>query len=125
MGQYVDGNTKSFLNGTAAIAKGTRVVETSGVLAVAGITDKELGVTIGRIEANVHGAVRLRSAAGTSQMIANAALSAGADVFTAAAGKVAASASTAYLIGEVLEASAADGDLVEVLRHNHAETAVV
>ncbi len=124
MGQFVDGNSKSFLNGTSAIAKGTRVVLTAGVLAVAGLTDKELGVTMDRIEANRHGAVRLRSASGTSQFIASAALSAGDDVFTAASGKVAASASTAYLIGEVLEAASGDGSLVEVLRHVHAETAV-
>ncbi len=125
MGQYVDGNTKSFLNGGTAIAKAIRVVLSSGVLAVAAVTQKELGVTIGRIEANVSGAVRLRSASGTCQYTANAALAVGAQVYTAAAGKVGPSVSTAFLLGETLEATTADGDYVEVLRHLHGETAVI
>ena len=99
----------------AAIAPNTRVVLTAGKLAVAGITDRELGTLEERSFADGDVvAVRLRNVQGSRKMIANAALAVGAQCFTAASGKVGASASTAYREGIVLTASAADGDLIEV-----------
>ena len=99
----------------AAIAPNTRVVLTAGVLQVAGVNDRELGTTEERsFAAGDVIAVRLRNAQGSRKMIANAALAVGAQCFTAAAGKVGPSISTAYREGIVLTASAADGDLIEV-----------
>jgi hypothetical protein len=124
MSQMVDTNTRSFVAG-AAIAQYLRVVLSAGKLAVAGITDRELGQTERRTYADGDNvSVRLRNAGGTCIMVANAAIAVGADVFSAASGKVGASASTARRIGTALTASAADGDWIEVLRHNSDETAV-
>ena len=99
----------------AAIAQHLRVKITAGKLAVAGITDRELGTLeeASFADGDVR-AVRLRNAGGSRKMVANAALAVGAEVFTAASGKVGASASTAYREGILLTASAADGDIVEV-----------
>lgn len=125
MSQMVETPTRTFTTG-AALARYLRVVLSAGKLAAAGIADRELGQTERRTYADGDAvAVRLRNAPGTCIMIANAALAVGADVFTAAAGKVGASASTARKIGTALSASAADGDAIEVLRHAADETAVV
>lgn len=123
MGQMVEGNTKSFLNGGTAIGRGLRVVLSSGVLAVAGIDDRELGVTTARIEANEHGSVYLRTAAGTVQMVASKAITLGATVYTAAAGKVSdAQGEDAVAVGQALEAASGDGAIIEVLRFVGDET---
>ncbi len=124
MGQYVETPTRTFIAG-AAIDPYRRVTLSSGKLALAGITTRELGTL--EEESFADGdirAVRLRTAQGTCKMVANAAISAGAAVFTAANGKIGPSASTAFKIGTALEAATADGDVIEVLRHNHDETAV-
>ena len=52
---------------------------------------------------------------GTVKMVASAALAVGAIAFTAASGKVGASASTAYPLGIVKSASSTDGDVIEVM----------
>ena len=52
---------------------------------------------------------------GTVKMVANAAITAGAMVYTAAAGKVSPTyGGTLFLVGRALTAAAADGDLIEV-----------
>ena len=52
---------------------------------------------------------------GTVKMRANAAITAGAPVYSAAAGKVSPTyGATAFLVGRAITAAAADGDLVEV-----------
>lgn len=115
---------RNFIAG-GAIAVDLRVVLSSDKLAVAGITDKEIGTI--RIAALADDDVRpvtLRTAQGTVRMVANAAIAIGADVFTAAVGKVGPSATTAFFLGEALTASAADGDIIEVLRNSHGDTAV-
>lgn len=99
----------------AAIAQHLRVIITAGKLAVAGITARELG-TINEASF-ADGDVRsvcLRNATGTRKMVANAAIAVGAEVFTAASGKVGASASTAFREGIALSATAADGEIIEV-----------
>ena len=108
-----------------AIAQYLRV-KTAGALAIAGLADKEIGV----IETDAFAAgdkvpVRLRTAQGTCKMVAGEAIAANAAVYTAAAGKVAdTAAETAYLIGTALTAATADGDVIEVLRNSHGDTAV-
>lgn len=99
----------------AAIAPNTRVKLVSGKLQVAAAADRELGTLEERsfADGDVR-AVRLRNAQGTRLMIADAAVVAGADVFTRANGKVGATATGAYRVGLALTAAAADGDLIEV-----------
>lgn len=124
MPEHVETGTRTFIAG-GAIARFLRVTLSSGKLAAAGITAKELGTL--EEDAFADGdrrPVRLRTAQGTAKMVANAALAVGADVYTAASGKVGASASTAFLVGTALSASAADGDVIEVLRNAHGDTAV-
>lgn len=110
----------------AAIAQYLRVKITAGKLAVAGVNDRELGTLeeASFADGDVR-AVRLRNSGGTRKMVANAALAVGAEVFTAAAGKVGASISTAYREGIALTASAADGDLIEVAVDPDGGTVVV
>lgn len=118
MSQYVDGNTKSFEAG-AAIAANLRVKLASGKLAVAGVADKDLGTLLDASFADGDmRSVRLRTANGTTKYVAASAITAGADVYTAASGKVNdTAASTSYLLGTALEAATADGDVIEVLPH--------
>jgi hypothetical protein len=60
-------------------------------------------------------AVRLNDDPGTRLMIAAAAISAGVPVYTAAAGRVSATAaSTSFRVGWALTAATAAGDLIEV-----------
>lgn len=60
--------------------------------------------------------VLLLGKGGTKKMVANEAISAGEQVFTAAAGKVqdTPTGATVYLVGTALSAAAADGDIIEV-----------
>ena len=123
-GQIVDGNCKGFLNGTSAIGYGLRVKVSSGVLALAGLTDAELGVADAPLTASEHGSVRLRTSSGTTPMVASGAISALAAVYTAADGKISSTEGTgAYQIGVALEAATADGDIIEVLRDAHMDLA--
>lgn len=103
----------------AAIAANLRVKLSSGKLAVAGVADKELGTLLGATFADLDlGTVSLRNEPGTKKMVAAGAIALGADVYTAASGKVNdTAASTSYLLGTALEAATADGDVIEVLPH--------
>lgn len=121
----INGNTKTFV-ASAAIARGARVkVASNGTIATAGLAEKEIGTALNPAAASGDRVtVQLRTAAGTHTMLASAALAVGATAFTAASGKVGASASTAFQVGTVLQASGADGDLIEVLYNAHGDTAV-
>lgn len=100
---------------TAAGAIATHLrVKTSGALVVAGATDLELGTMDSECTAAGPATVRLRTAQGTSKMIANGAITANASVYAAASGKV--SGSGTQLIGTALEAATTDGDVIEVIR---------
>lgn len=121
--KYVESACRTFTAG-AALAIGTRVKLSSGLLVAAGLTDKELGVmeTPSFASGDVV-SVRLRTAQGTCQMIAAAAITLGAAVYTAASGKISSTATaTGFLIGEALEAASGNGSLIEVLRMNHGDT---
>jgi hypothetical protein len=124
MSGYIDGNTRTFTNGASAIARCIRVKLSSGVLAVAGIGDREIGTTVTRIEASVDGAVRLRSADGTAKFTASGAITSGASVYGAASGKISSTQGVgAFLIGTALEAASDDGSIIEVLLCAGDETA--
>lgn len=116
-GQFLEGNHKTFTNGNTARTQYVRLVLTAGVLELAGATDKEIGIATRRIEADVAGDVLLTTANGTAPMVAAGAISAGANVYTAASGKINdVQAAGAYYVGRALEAATADGDVIEVLR---------
>lgn len=109
--------------GDTAIPRYRRVKLSSGLLVLAGATDKDIGCSTRRFDANSHGAVRLRTSPGTDAMVAAEAISAGATVFTAADGKIGNTATGAFQVGTALEAATADGDIIEVLRNAHGDTA--
>lgn len=114
-------NDTGFLSFEAggAIAQHLRVKLTGGKLAVAVLADGP-GTELGTLEEASFAdgdvrSVRARNVPGSRKMVANAALAIGAKVYTAAAGKVGASAAGAFLEGIALTASAADGNIIEVL----------
>src|SRR3990167_5179891 len=109
MSQFVETATKTFTAG-AAIAQHLRVKLSAGKLAAAGITDKELGTLEAASFADGDPrAVRLRTAQGTCKMVAGKAISAGAEVFTAASGKISDTfATSSFPIGVALEEATAD-----------------
>ncbi|MFQ5493771.1 MAG: hypothetical protein ACE5EX_00155 [Phycisphaerae bacterium] len=117
MSQFVNSPTKAFTAG-GAIGQYLRVKLTAGKLAIAGLTDKEIGTleAAAFADGDVR-AVRLAAAQGTAKMVAAGAISQGAEVFTAAGGQVSTSAVTGFAVGIALEAAAAAGDLIEVMRH--------
>jgi len=118
MSQKVDSNEKSF-TADGAISQYSLVAKSATGVAACGIDDHAIGTATR--EAFAAGdviSVKLASGSGTHKVIASAALAEGADAFTAASGKVGASASTAYRVGVLLEAAGADGDVVEMLYVN-------
>lgn len=95
-----------------AIAKYLRV-KTPGAVAVAGALDQSIGTMESECLAAGPCSVRVKTAQGTQKMIAAAAISAGAYVYGAAAGKVT-SVPNGNIEGIAKEAATADGDVLEV-----------
>lgn len=124
MSQQIDGNTKSFTCG-GAISQFARVTLSSGKLAAAGATDKDIGTLLEQSFAD--GDVRtvlLRTAAGTCKCIAASAITAGSAISTAASGKINDTAATgSFIFGTALEAASGDGSVIECLRNAHGDTA--
>lgn len=120
MSQYISGNQRTFTAG-AALTKYTRVKLSSGLLVAAGVGASDDTLEIGTIldASFASGDVRpvhLRSAAGTTKMIAAAAISAGVAVYGAASGQISTTVSGSP-IGISLEAATAANDVIEVLRY--------
>lgn len=111
-----DSGFRAFPVGASAITVGTRVALSSGLAVAAGAPNgTALGVALGDAAANGIVTVKLNTAAGTHEMKAGGAISAGAAVYPAASGKVLASqTSSNNAIGIALEAATADGDIIEV-----------
>jgi len=115
MSQQNDSGFRTF-TADGAIAIHALVRQTATGVDTCGIAHHAIGTaTQAALAANDEITVKLITASGTHKMIASAALAAGADAFTAASGKVGASASTAYRVGKVLEAAGANNDVIEVL----------
>jgi len=126
MSQYIDGNTKTFVC-DEAIAKHLRVkLDADGRVTIAGLADKDIGTAeTPTFAAGEDITVRLRTAAGTAKMVAIEASAVGATLYTETGGKVQDTAvATSFQVGTALEAAAADGDVIEVLRNSHGDTAV-
>lgn len=108
-----DSGFKSFTATSTAIALGARVkTNSSGQILVAGATDVAIGVTTQAIAASGTGTVKLFNAPGTYMMLAGAAITAGAQLYPLASGKVDDTGTTALPL-IALEAATADGDLIE------------
>lgn len=119
MSQFVEGNHKAFTPGSTAIPQYSRVKLSSGVLVAAGVTDAELGVVARATFTNQTAPVdvHLRTASGTTPMIAAGAITAGATVYAAASGQVSSTQATGALkIGISIDAASGAGGIVEVLR---------
>ena len=97
---------------TEAVGQNLRT-DASGTLC--GITERGIGYcqVDGAIGDDV--AVALHSKQGTVEAVAAAAIAVDAIVYTAAAGKVSVSASTALPLGIAITAATADGDIIEIM----------
>jgi hypothetical protein len=109
---------KAFTATAVAIAKNVRVLlDSSGTISAAGVSDEWIGTTIEDIAASGTGVVRLRNAPGTHFFTASAAVTRGAKLYAAAAGKVDDGSTVlgggANIGFEALEAATADGDIIE------------
>lgn len=114
MASSVDSNQRTFTAG-GAVAVHLRV-KTPTAIAAAGALDCDLGTLVTATATSGDDAsVRLRSAAGTTKMVASGAITRGVAVFGAAAGKIT-STPNINPIGIALEAATADGNVIEVLR---------
>lgn len=113
MSQYT-GPTKAFTSG-AAHARGVRVKLSSGVTALAVLADNSWIGTVQNTVTTSGDPVSVVLRAPTIQMVAAAAITAGAFCYTAAAGKVSVTATGAFIAGIALTAATADGDIIEVL----------
>jgi len=118
MSQLIDGSMKAFVAG-AVRAANLRVKLSSGVLATAGVTDRDIGVQeVASLTTTEAVAVRLRNASGTVKMVASGQISEAAPVYGAADGKVSASqAQNSFMYGIAMEAAATDNDIIEVMPH--------
>lgn len=115
MSQQIDTGRKTYI-ADAAIAQFARVVfEADGRVVTAGIA--EIGSGIAQTAALAAGDaidVKIWNSTGTFKMIAIEAVAVAAPLYTEAAGKVQdTAASTSYLFARALEASTADGDIIE------------
>lgn len=116
--------TRTFPN-NAAIGKHIRVTLSSGYLAAAGAAVKDLGtMEYASLSTDDAGTVRMRTAEGSVICVAAGAIAAGAEVFTAADGKVNdVQATGAFSYGTALTAATGDGSYLEVLPNTHGDTA--
>ncbi len=113
MSQYVEAPTKTF-KAAAAIGAHILVKISSGKLAVCGVGEAPIGTIETEAFADLDvRSVRLLSAQGTQKGVAAGAFSAGAKLYTQAAGKIDDVVTSAIQIGVALEDAGAAGDIVE------------
>jgi hypothetical protein len=96
-----------------AIALGKRVkVDSNGLISVAAAAEGAIGVTVEAIAADGWGTVKLFNAPGTFLVVANAAITRGAQLFPTAGGNVDDAGTTALPL-VALEAATAQNDIIE------------
>lgn len=124
MAQQNDSGFLSIVAG-AARAVNLRVYNSSGTWTTADATHGAVGVQLQASLASTDiVGVKAISAPGTVRMIANEAVTEGATVYAAAAGKVATSGT--IIEGQALTAATADGDVIEVVPiHNRDVSAAI
>jgi hypothetical protein len=115
MSQFVEAPTRAD-TAAGAVSQFLRV-KTPGAIATAGALEQSFGTMDRTCVAAGPCTVRLKSAEGTRKMVAAAAISAGANVYGAASGKVS-SVANPNIEGIALEAATADNDVIEVLTVN-------
>jgi hypothetical protein len=114
---YTEGNLTFFAD--IALAKALRVKIKSGSttdpieVELAGLGEAHIGTVLKPALIDELVAVKPRNAQGTHEMVAAGAISAGAVFYGAASGKISATVAGAA-IGIAVEASTADGDIIEV-----------
>ena len=126
----IESNKRTFIAGSAALARRVLVKLASSVLVVntKTSTDLPIGVTEYAADASEAVAIRLLNAGGTVELVAAGAISADAVVYAADDGEIQAlpSAAGTYLqIGIALEAASADQDIIEVLPWDVGQTKTV
>lgn len=127
--QYNEG-IKTFTAGTGGVYKHTLVKLSSGTVVdnTATSTDMPIGVALADAALNETVAVKLLNCAGTVEIVAAGAISAGALAYAAADGEVSAlsaSNGTYRCIGIAMEAATTDQDIIEVLPYGYTDTTTV
>jgi len=111
-------HSRTFLATSVAISAYSLVaVDSAGKISVAGdnATDALIGVTTADIAADDYGNVLLLNGSGTMEVLAGGDTIAVADkVYTDGSGKVGTDSSN-HRVGYALEASSADGDVIEIV----------
>ena len=113
---------RSFKATAVAIAPYALVaLDSNGLISVAGdnATDHVIGVTTEAVDASGYGNVQFLNAGGTIEVLCGGnTIAVDAIVYTDGAGKIGTDSSNVK-IGYALQASSADGDVIEVIIHNH------
>lgn len=108
---------ESFISGADLSAHQWRIAYLSGARTVTfatGVTIKSIGIIQDNVDA-AGKAVNVR-VLGISKVVAGEAMATpGTEVTSDAAGKAVAAATTDFVVGRTLEASAADGDIISIL----------
>lgn len=114
MSQYTENRFKQFTAG-AALSQYRRVKLSSGVLAYANADEPEIGtLRDATFASGDQVSVSLANATGTAKMVADGAISSGANVYGADSGKIS-DITSAHFVGIALETATADGSIIEVL----------
>jgi len=92
-----------------------RVIATARTVTLADEDDYGIGVTQKDVDSGDFVAIRLDSHGGSSKMNASGAIAAGAKVYAADDGQIAATGTR--LIGTAIDAASGDGSVIEVLPH--------
>jgi len=109
----VEGTTRTFVAGTGGVSAHTRVKLSGATVVTAGDEESAIGVAQYDASEGENVAVRLINAGGTIECVAAGAITTGAGVYAAAAGKVEAAGTAAK--GFALDEATADGDVIECL----------
>jgi len=113
MATFTDSNHKSY-NASEAIGAYIRVKKDTTEVAIAGVADASIGVTVANAAVDELVTVRFKSSTGSAFYKASKAISINAPVYGAADGEVT-DAVGGEFIGFAEEAATADGDIIEVL----------
>ena len=118
-----EGSAKTF-TASGTVTAGLRVTLSGTAVAVAGVSDEDVGVSLGTVADGVPVAIKMCRDGEIASYTANGAITAGVDVYPAASGKVSATIA-GKRIGKAIEASTTDGDTIKILKFAPANDRVV